>query len=568
MADPFALKCRAEELESARKRNESLRKLIIVIEATVVKTQSQHQAPSQLVTDSIKQCEAEIQSLEDCVAELAGCDRGTWRSKLQCTLVYQSRWERSESGTRPRTDIAANPSCAQNSKVQLEVQLGNAVDLQLLRCLGAYVGPAHTELLHPKAMLVFRDIYSDAAVADPAPVGPSVARHHLDRRHDLKMPPRLTDHVFVDVEVERLRAMIAVVFDWAATPAAAAQCSRTAKSGTRPKDKINPKSSTALGAKRDRYLFQQLLANRAPRHDQLKRRCDPIPTRWPPRLEPPPSHLVFFRILRIRRNDPPSRHGIRKRSLKRAVDRPPAHPGEAIVIVVLIIGTGDGRPLPVGVRPPRGPQVAPARDREGQPEAPGPVGGRDAPVLGRLELEQVLGGAARAAADGLAVAAGGDEAGRLPGHRRRDEPGFEVEVQLVSTGVLDGDVVQGALGHRRQLPGLPVAAHTEVGRVVLPAEEQVALRGVRQAALDEDLRRDAHEDVALVGDVVCGAVRPVGKRRLFPPSPEGLVRDAVLGSQGPVPLRELHERERERSPLGDAYSRRRDHVVFSIGAFE
>ncbi|KAK8054972.1 hypothetical protein PG993_000199 [Apiospora rasikravindrae] len=78
-----ALKCRAEELESARKRNESLRNLIIALRTTVAKTQPQHQALSQLVTDSIKQCEAEIQSLEDCVAELAGCDRGTWRSRLQ-----------------------------------------------------------------------------------------------------------------------------------------------------------------------------------------------------------------------------------------------------------------------------------------------------------------------------------------------------------------------------------------------------------------------------------------------------------------------------------------------------
>ncbi|KAK8045452.1 hypothetical protein PG993_005476 [Apiospora rasikravindrae] len=227
-----------------------------------------------------------------------------------------------------------------------------------------------------------------------------------------------------------------------------------------------------------------------------------------------------------------------------------------------MVRAGDGRPLPL-VRPPRGPQVAPPRDREGLLEAPGPVGGGHAPVLGRLELEQVLGGAARAAPDGLAVAAGGDEAGGLAG-RRRPEPGFQV---LLGAGRLDGDVVQRALGDRRQLPGLPVAAHAEVGRVVLPAEEQVALRGVRQAALHKDLGRDAHQDVPLVGDVVRAAVRPVGIR-LFPSSPEGLVWNAVLGPQGPVPLGELEERERERSPLSNAYSRRREHDIFPIWALE
>ncbi|KAK7968822.1 hypothetical protein PG988_007895 [Apiospora saccharicola] len=78
-----ALKCRAEELESTRKRNESLRQLLAVIDTTVVKTQSRHQAPSQAVANCVKQCETGIQSLEDLVAEISGCDRGTWRSKLQ-----------------------------------------------------------------------------------------------------------------------------------------------------------------------------------------------------------------------------------------------------------------------------------------------------------------------------------------------------------------------------------------------------------------------------------------------------------------------------------------------------
>ncbi|KAK8124434.1 uncharacterized protein PG998_000193 [Apiospora kogelbergensis] len=259
------------------------------------------------------------------------------------------------------------------------------------------------------------------------------------------------------------------------------------------------------------------------------------PSHYSPSLEPAASPLVYFNIPRVRRDDAPSGDGIRERPLERAVDGPLAHLGEAVVIIIL---AGDGRPLPAAVRAPRGPQVAPARDRERLPEAPGPVGGGHAAVLGRLQLEQVLGGAARAAADGPAAAAGGDEAGSLPG-RRHHEPVSEVEIQF---GLVDGYVVQGALGHRRQLPGLPVAAHAEVGRVVLPAEEQAALRGVRQAALDEDLRRDAHQHVALVGDVVGAAVRPAGSR-LFPSSPEELVGNAVLGPQGPVPLGELHERK-------------------------
>ncbi|KAK6841107.1 hypothetical protein PG987_001967 [Apiospora arundinis] len=78
-----ALKCRAEELESVRKQNQSIHDMIVVIEASVLKTQSQHHASSQVVVDSIQQCNAEIKSLEDLVAELAGCNTGTWRSLLE-----------------------------------------------------------------------------------------------------------------------------------------------------------------------------------------------------------------------------------------------------------------------------------------------------------------------------------------------------------------------------------------------------------------------------------------------------------------------------------------------------
>ncbi|KAK7990018.1 hypothetical protein PG989_010333 [Apiospora arundinis] len=78
-----ALKCRAEELESVRTYNQSIRNAIVVIEASVVKRQSQHHASSQVVVDSIQQCNAKIKSLEDLVAELAGCNTGTWRSILE-----------------------------------------------------------------------------------------------------------------------------------------------------------------------------------------------------------------------------------------------------------------------------------------------------------------------------------------------------------------------------------------------------------------------------------------------------------------------------------------------------
>lgn len=78
-----ALKCRSEDLDSARRHNESLRSAIDIIQASVAQAQAQHHAASQIVIDSIQQCEAEIQSLEELVAELAGCDTGTWRSKLR-----------------------------------------------------------------------------------------------------------------------------------------------------------------------------------------------------------------------------------------------------------------------------------------------------------------------------------------------------------------------------------------------------------------------------------------------------------------------------------------------------
>ncbi|KAK7934685.1 hypothetical protein PG985_000180 [Apiospora marii] len=78
-----ALKCRAEELDSVRKRNEFLRASIIVIQSSVAKAQPHHPASSQVVIDTIKYCECEIKSLDDLVAELTGYDSGTWRQRVQ-----------------------------------------------------------------------------------------------------------------------------------------------------------------------------------------------------------------------------------------------------------------------------------------------------------------------------------------------------------------------------------------------------------------------------------------------------------------------------------------------------
>ncbi|KAK8140033.1 ankyrin repeat-containing protein [Apiospora sp. TS-2023a] len=77
-----ALKCRAEELSYARVQNESLRKAIAVIQSLLAKTGPQYQSTSQNVADAIKTCESELHTLERIVAGLAGCDTGSWRSRL------------------------------------------------------------------------------------------------------------------------------------------------------------------------------------------------------------------------------------------------------------------------------------------------------------------------------------------------------------------------------------------------------------------------------------------------------------------------------------------------------
>ncbi|KAK8044797.1 hypothetical protein PG993_004821 [Apiospora rasikravindrae] len=79
-----AVKCRAEELASARGHNESLRQTIVVLQSTLRKTQPLHPASTQIVVDALKPCETELKSLEDLVARLAGCGTGTntWKSKL------------------------------------------------------------------------------------------------------------------------------------------------------------------------------------------------------------------------------------------------------------------------------------------------------------------------------------------------------------------------------------------------------------------------------------------------------------------------------------------------------
>lgn len=77
-----AVKYRAKELSSAREHNESLRQIIAVLQSTVVKTQGSHPNSAQIVIDALKPTETQLKSLEDLVDDLAGCDTGTWRSKL------------------------------------------------------------------------------------------------------------------------------------------------------------------------------------------------------------------------------------------------------------------------------------------------------------------------------------------------------------------------------------------------------------------------------------------------------------------------------------------------------
>ncbi|KAK7972639.1 hypothetical protein PG988_006773 [Apiospora saccharicola] len=77
-----AVKCRGKELASARGHNESLRQTIAVLEATVAKTQIPQPASFQIVDHALKPTKTQLKALEDLVDDLAGCDTGTWKSKL------------------------------------------------------------------------------------------------------------------------------------------------------------------------------------------------------------------------------------------------------------------------------------------------------------------------------------------------------------------------------------------------------------------------------------------------------------------------------------------------------
>ncbi|KAK8067734.1 hypothetical protein PG996_006846 [Apiospora saccharicola] len=77
-----AVKCRGKELASARGHNDSLRQTIAVLEATVAKTQIPQPASFQIVDHALKPTKTQLKALEDLVDDLAGCDTGTWKSKL------------------------------------------------------------------------------------------------------------------------------------------------------------------------------------------------------------------------------------------------------------------------------------------------------------------------------------------------------------------------------------------------------------------------------------------------------------------------------------------------------
>ncbi|KAK8054971.1 hypothetical protein PG993_000198 [Apiospora rasikravindrae] len=76
---------------------------------------------------------------------------------------------------QPRTEVGVNP-LAHIGRIKLEVQIADTADPQLARRPGADVDSAYEELLYRQTRSVLRDVqYSDASVAAPALVDPSVA---------------------------------------------------------------------------------------------------------------------------------------------------------------------------------------------------------------------------------------------------------------------------------------------------------------------------------------------------------------------------------------------------------
>lgn len=83
-----ALNCRADDLESVRRRTQVLRNTVVFVDDVQSQMQLGHrQHPSVATVDeAIRVCRAELIDLEDLVVALSGCSTTTsWRSKLKDT---------------------------------------------------------------------------------------------------------------------------------------------------------------------------------------------------------------------------------------------------------------------------------------------------------------------------------------------------------------------------------------------------------------------------------------------------------------------------------------------------
>ncbi|RYP43504.1 hypothetical protein DL768_009892 [Monosporascus sp. mg162] len=67
-----AVKCRADDIASARRQAQSFKNVLQIIQTTVAQVDSNHQVASTAVVECIKSCEAELNTLESFVSELIG----------------------------------------------------------------------------------------------------------------------------------------------------------------------------------------------------------------------------------------------------------------------------------------------------------------------------------------------------------------------------------------------------------------------------------------------------------------------------------------------------------------
>ncbi|AEO69059.1 uncharacterized protein THITE_42560 [Thermothielavioides terrestris NRRL 8126] len=122
-----ALKCRKEDIASARQQVECLDKALQVVKTSLPQLQQEHQAPTAAVRGCLDSCSRELKGLQTLIAELAGPDKATsgGKEKVQAfskKLRYPFN--------RPKIEL-------------LEMRLRNANStLQLaLQALGMYVLP-------------------------------------------------------------------------------------------------------------------------------------------------------------------------------------------------------------------------------------------------------------------------------------------------------------------------------------------------------------------------------------------------------------------------------------------